>query len=138
MCCGKAFWKRFFVFGLTFWIGVLVSSFITFDIFAAKVCTASKNVTPVSIQNVENPPVPETKKCVPVDANLQYERLTADGRNESESRKAADSKKALKQAKEKQKESFKPEKPLFDSSNDAAAIKDALHREQCFETREPK
>ena len=128
MCCGFAFWKRLAAFGFTFSIGVLVASFFTFDTFATKACSAAKKELPAPAQNFENKISPEAKKCVPVDNYLKYERLAAEEQSKSELHKTADRKKALKEAKEKQKNSFQPQKPLFDASKDSAEIKDALHR----------
>ena len=132
MCCGFAFWKRLIAFGLTFWLGAMGASLLTFSAATSTHCPAVKKELPAATQNFEYRAAPETKNCVPVDTNLKYERLTAEDQNKSNPQNQTDQKKALKESKEKQKKSFKPEKPLFDSSEDSAEIKNLLHKEQCY------
>jgi hypothetical protein len=129
MCCGQAFWKRVFVFGLTFGLGVSVAGLF----ISGKVQPAVK---PVVV------PAAENKNCVPMDENLKYERLATDEKtaasdtkkvySQLKTRSSETKEKSLKAEKEKQKN---PESPQpYNPSKDSAEVKYLVHKERCFET----
>jgi len=139
MCCGKAFWKRFLVFGLTFGFGVLISS-----AFMPKECTAPPVnqlplMKPSPAQSSTQTAVPsplENKNCVPLDGKLKYETLEnkeqpgafrLDKTPKSEAVRPEDKKKSSKNKKEYER-----------TSKNSVEVRDLLHREKCFESPERK
>ena len=132
MCCGKAFWKGIVVFGLTFALGVFVSSFFTLRTATTSNCNDLKKKFPAANQKTENNAAPESKKCVPLDGHLKYERLTAGEKPKAVAKKQRDKKKSLKNEKDKQ--NNPTGRQFYNPSNDSAELQVLLHKEKCYES----
>jgi hypothetical protein len=137
MCCGSAFLKRFFVFVLTFALGVSVSGFFIPRTPPAEFCpNVNSEPPPSKNQKFENAPILEQKNCVPVDVNLKYERLTAAEKPDFEAIKKDEKKKSLTAEEKTQKNSAASKQQFYSPSKDKAEVKDLLHREKCFDAQD--
>lgn len=142
MCCGKTFWKRGFVFCLTFVLGIfVVGSFNLIKPSQSEITICPLNERKLTPDNkpAAIPAPADDKTCVPMDKNLKYEKLAAEEKNvtrtvsEDSNLKATKREEKKKSAKaEKQNNSADP-RP-YNPSEDSAELTNLLHKERCFET----
>ncbi len=141
MCCNFAYWKKVFIFALTFALGVFIAGFFNLN----KPIPAEITVCPFSTEKqsssenkkAEINSAPKAKACLPLDDSVEFKRVVVKGEVEyymvikepkTQVEKEADHKKALQENQERS-----ARKPLYNSPQYPDPYQYSLHEERCFD-----